>query len=170
MNGWPISPSGRRGASLIESVIAVGVLAVAIPLVFGVFAESAKSGMTAAAETRSPWMIAACMEEIQASRDGHPQFFTPTASHQAFPPEGDVWALAFSPTGLLIGKLTPVDYQRGTGRINGQPVRYIACLTATEADTTGGKIPALRTHIAVEYPASAPAGKRHKIDFYTHIP
>ena len=37
--------SKTRGSSLIEAVIAMGVLAVAIPLVFGALAEAGKSGI-----------------------------------------------------------------------------------------------------------------------------
>jgi hypothetical protein len=170
MNSSSVIAKGSRGSTLIEAVIAAGVLAVAIPLVFGALAESAKSGMSAAAETRSPWIISACMAEIHASRDGHPQFFTPTAIHQTFPPDDDVWALAFSAEGLPIGNVQLNDYQKGTGSLNGHPVRYIANLTSTEADTHQGATPMLSTHIVIEYPAISPVSKRQKIDFYTRIP
>ena len=170
MNASPFNPTGSQGSTLIEAVIATGVLATAIPLVFGAMAESAKSGISAAAETRSPWIISACMAEIQASRDGHPQFFTPTAIQQSFPPDGEVWALAFSPEGLPVGKIHLEDYQKGTSSNNGHPVRYIAHLTSTEADTHQGATPMLRTHITIEYPATSPAAKRQKIDFYTRTP
>ena len=170
MNLASVKRTAKRGSMLIETVIGTGVLAVAIPLVTGALAESAKSGMSAAAETRSPWMISACMAEIQASRDGKSQFFTPTAIHQTLPPAGDVWALAFTADGLAIGKLNPAEYQRGTGRLHGQSVRYIAYFTSTEAIAKHGPPPMLRTHIAIEYPAASPVNKRHKIDFHTLIP
>ena len=79
-----------RGVTLVESVIAVGVLAVAVPLVFGALAQAGKSGFSSQAETRSTWMIPACLDEIQASRAGRPQYFTATTSGQPFPPAGDI--------------------------------------------------------------------------------
>jgi type II secretory pathway pseudopilin PulG len=165
-----VSTSRSRGSSLIETVIAMGVLAVAIPLVFGALAESGKSGMSSEAETRSTWMIPACMEEIQASRENRPQFFTNTTVGQTFPPAGDVWALAFSPEGKPVGKISKAIYDKGTKEVDGQPVRYIASLDSKLPTTTTGATPMLSMHISLEYPASSPAAKRQKLEFYTRIP
>ncbi len=155
-----------RGSSLIETMIAMAVLAIAIPLVFGILAESSRSQFSAAAETRSTWMVPACMAEIHASREGDPQFFTPTQTAQIFPPPGDIWALAFSPAGKPIGKISKATYQLGTRQLMGQPIRYLATLSTTTHSTK----PLLPTRITLEYPASAPLAKRQKLDFYTQIP
>ncbi len=169
--------SARSGSSLIETVIAMGVLAVAIPLVFGALAESGKSTMSSVLETRSAWIVPACMDEIRASRDGRPQFFTATTAGQAFPPIGDVWALVFSPEGKALGKITKSVYDSGTKDFNGQPVRYIATLSATAIVLTNaentlkpGAPPMMRGSISLEYPAGAPAAKRQKLGFNTRLP
>lgn len=159
-----------RGTSLIETVIAMGVLAVAIPLVFGALAESGKSAMSAEAETRSTWMIPACMEEIQASRGGNPQYFTATTVGQTFPPSGDIWALAFSPEGKPIGKLSKALYDKGTKEVDGKPVRYIISLSAATITPPTGAAPMMHTRLSLEYPSAAPLAKRQKLEFYTHIP
>ncbi len=168
-----ISPPNKPaacGASLIEAVIAMGVLAVAIPLVFGALAESGKTGISAEAETRSTWMVPACMEEIQASRDGRPQFFTATTAGQIFPPAGEVWALAFSPEGKPIGKLSKAIYDKGTREIDGKPVRYIASLSSKTPTIPSGATPMLSLRISLEYPATSPVAKRQKLEFYSRIP
>jgi type II secretory pathway pseudopilin PulG len=170
MNSPVTQKSQTRGSSLIETVIAMGVLAVAIPLVFGALAESGKSGMSSEAETRSTWIVPACMEEILASREGRPQFFTATAVGQVFPPSGEVWALAFTPEGKPIGKLTKGIYDKGTKELSGQTVRYIASISSATATSSSGVTPLLRTRISLEYPASAPVAKRQKLEFYTRIP
>jgi type II secretory pathway pseudopilin PulG len=162
--------SKKRGSSLIETVIAMGVLSVAIPLVFGALAESGKSGMSAEAETRSTWIVPACMEEILASREGKPQFFTATAVGQVFPPAGDVWALAFSAEGKPIGKITKGVYDKGTKELNGQTVRYIATISSSTTTTPAGATPMLRALITLEYPSALPVAKRQKLEFYTRIP
>lgn len=159
-----------RGSSLIETVIAIGVLAVAIPLVFGALAESGKSGMSSEAETRGVWMVPACMDEIRASREGRPRFFEPTAVNQSFPPDGEVWALAFSPEGKPVGKLAKAFYDKGTGQLDGRALGYIASLSSTAATVTGGATPMLCARISIEYPAASPAAKRRKLDFHTRIP
>ena len=162
--------STHRGSSLTEAVIAVGVLAVAIPLVFGALADSGKSGMAAEADTRGSWIVPVCLAEIEASRDGKPQYFTATAAGETFPPEGDVWALAFSPEGKPVAKINKPTYDRGTREIDGKPVRYIAALSATTQPVNQGSTPTLLARITLEFPATAPPGKRQKLDFYTHIP
>ena len=162
--------ANRRGSSLIETVLAMSVLAVAIPLVFGALAESGKSGISSEAETRSAWMVPVCMDEIHASREGRPQYFTPTAVAQAFPPKGDVWALAFSPEGKPVGKISKAAYDKGIKELDGQAVRYVASLSAAENPEKVETAPMLSTRISVEYPAASPAVKRRKIDFYTSIP
>lgn len=166
----PANTSGAHGTSLIEAVIAVGVLAVAIPLVFGALAESGKTGMSAEAETRSTWMVPACMEEIQASREGRSQVFIATTVGEIFPPAGEVWALAFSPEGKPLGKLSKAVYDKGTREISGKPVRYIASLSSKVPTTTTGAAPMLSLRISLEYPAASPAAKRQKLEFYTRIP
>ena len=148
----------------------MGVLAVAIPLVFGALAEGGKSGMASEADTRSTWIVPSCMEEILASRDGRPQFFTKTAVNEIFPPTGDVWALAFSPEGKPIGKITQAVYNKGAKEIDGKPVRYIATLSSEKIPTPDGVTPMLRARITLEYPSASPAKKRQKLDFYTRIP
>lgn len=160
----------QRGSSLIETVIAMGVLAVAIPLVFGTLAESGKSGVSSEAETRSHWMIPICMDEIRASREGRSAYFIPTKVAQLFPSEDDVWALAFSPEGKPVGKLSKATYEKGTKELNGQAIRYIASLSTAETTISSGATPMLRARISIEYPSSIPVRKRQKLDFCTRIP
>lgn len=170
MNRRVNQTSQNRGSSLIETVIAMGILAVAIPLVFGALAESGKSGLSSEAETRSTWIVPACMEEVLASREGRPQFFTATVVGQTFPPAGEVWALAFSPEGKPIGKLSKSLYDKGTKELSGQPVRYIASISSATTATPPGQTPLLRTRISIEYPATSPVAKRQRLEFFTRIP
>ena len=154
----------------METVLAMGVLAVAIPLVFGALAESGKSAISAAAETRSSWMVPVCMDEIAASRDGRPRFFPPTGAAEAFPADGDVWALAFSPEGRPLGRISKAVYDKGIQELDGQVVRYIASLSAAAVPPTTAAAPMSRARISIEYPSGCPLARRRKLDFFTRIP
>jgi hypothetical protein len=164
-----------RGTSLIEAVLATSVLAVAVPLVFGAFAESGKTGIAAEAETRSIWIVPRCMEEIQASREGKSQFFETTTVGEPIPSAGGVWAIAFSQDGNVIGKLDQGAYQKGLTVLDGKPIRYIAALSASRPEevSTPAATPAadmLITRVSLEYPASSSAARRQKVDFYSQTP
>ena len=170
MKTAPSSPRSGRGATMVEAVIAVGVLAVAIPMVFGAIAKSGESGIASQAETRSTWIVPACMREIRASREGCSTYFAATAAGQAFPPAGEVWAIAFAPDGSPVGKLDKSLYEKGTRELDGAPVRFIATLSSVKESTPTGPAPMLMTRISIEYPATAKAAKRRKLDFHTRIP
>lgn len=163
-------PFLKRASSLIDALIAIGVLSVAIPLVLTTMTQAGKSGLSAEAETRCNWMIPTCMEEIRASREGRPQYFNTTSIGQIFPPTDDVWALAFSPDGKPIGKIPKSLYDMGTKEINGKSVLYLATMTSTTAQVKTGESPMMNVRISIDYPASAPVAKRQKIDFHTQIP
>jgi type II secretory pathway pseudopilin PulG len=160
----------NRGISLIEAVIAMSVLAVVIPLVFGALAVSGKSAVSAEAETRSSWVIPICMDELMASRGGFSRYFPHTASQEAFPEKGNVWALGFSPEGKLLGKLDKSIYDKGTITLDGQTIRYIVTLSSTNETTTTRVKSPMWVKITMEYPAGFPSTRRQKLDFYTHIP
>lgn len=163
-------PFLKRASSLIDAVIAIGVLAIAIPLVLASMTQAGKSGLSAEAETRCNWMIPACMEEIRASREGLPQYFTTTSIGQFFPPTGDFWALAFGPDGKPIGKISKSLYDMGTKELNGKPVLYLATMTATADHVKFMETPMMNVQILIDYPASSPLAKRQKLEFYTQIP
>jgi hypothetical protein len=166
-------PNNFRGSSLVEIAIAMGVLAIAVPLVFGILAESGKTTTFSEAESHSAWIIPTCVQEIQASRSGNPQFFPTTLIHETFPPKGEVWALAFSKQGEPIGKVTYLEYTKGTSQIDNKPIRYLAKLSAVNASLTGAthnQLSELRIQITLEFPATSPVAKRQKLEFYTQFP
>jgi type II secretory pathway pseudopilin PulG len=159
--------SRRSGSTLVESSIAMGVLALAVPLVFGSMAEAGKSGASAEAETRSAWIIPACIQEIENSRAGKPQYFTATETGQTFPPENEIWALAFSNEGSTVNKITIAQYDSGIKNLDGKAISHLAKISATKAAENDDM---LDLRISLEYPATAPAGKRRTLDFHSRIP
>ena len=159
--------SFSKGTTLVESSIAMGILAVAVPLVFGSMAEAGKSGSSAEAETRCAWAIPACLQEIENSRAGKPQYFSATETGESFPPDDEIWALAFSSEGSVIGKISVAEYKSGVRSACGRMVSHIANIRASKFDENDRM---LGLRITLEYPAAAPAGKRRTLDFHSRIP
>lgn len=163
----------KKGSSLVEAVIAVGVLAVAIPLVFAALAESGKSGTSSEAETRSTWMVPVCLDEIRASREGRSQYFSTTKVNQPFPASGAIWALGFSLDGKPVGKIEKAGYDKGEREIDGTTIGYIASMSSAEVEESDDRKDApkmMRVLVSLEYPATAPADRRTKLEFYTRVP
>lgn len=162
------SPTTRRGVTLVEMILAVAVLAVAIPLVFAALAGAGKSATAAAAETASTWIVPACIAELEAARTGKSRYIPSIADQPSFPPPGEIRALSFSRHGELLGKLDPAEYDRGSPTAVPRPVFYLVRITASA--TALPLAPAVRAvQLTLEYPASAPASRRQKLHYYTHI-
>lgn len=161
----------NKGTSLVEVIIAVGVLAVAVPLVFATMAESGESGLSAQAETRSSWIVPACMEELQSAMMGRSLYLAEMTPSKDFPASGGLVALAFSGEGAIAGKVAQGEYDRGIRDVEGRPVKYIASMSGTLLSKTGKDAPqCLDVVITIEYPAAAPALRRQKLEFHTRLP
>ena len=160
----------QRGALLLEAVLAIGVLAVAVPLVLGALTEAGKCQWEARAETCSVGMVRACLDEMGASLDGCPQWLPSRRRAQVFPPPGEVWVLAFSREGQPIGILSRDRYEQGAREVDGKSVRYLAALAASTVPARPGIPPLLRVQVSIEYPAISPRAQRAKIDYYTYLP
>lgn len=166
----PRQRSAARGTSLVEAIVAIGVLAVAVPLVFATLANSGESGMSAQAETRCSWMVPTCLAELQATRAGNSRFLPATRAGEAFPSAGEVMALGFSVDGRPLGALDMSAYEAGVREIGGEPVRFISAMSGRPVESSGDETPLLHVRITLEYPAAAPAAKRRKLDFHTRMP
>lgn len=159
-----------HGFSLIETIVSVGILALAIPLVFGALVGSGESSTTAAAETRASWIVPACLNELKAAADGQSSLIPPTPLGQAFPSGGQIYGIAFTAGGQALGPVDQGSYASGLQRLNDQDVRYITTLQGEVLPAKPGSAPMRSVLVTIEYPAAAPAGRRSKLEFYTKTP
>jgi len=170
MNAFRPSRANVAGSSLVEVLIAMGVLAVALPLVFAVLARSGQSCAAAQAETRSTWIIPACLNEIEAAHHGTARFLPALTPGQPFPARGDILALAFAQDGRAIGCVPPAAYRSGVSRLADVPIRYLASLHTEPVPSQLNLPPLLNLHLTLEYPAAAPLANRRRLDFHTRLP
>jgi len=168
-----ISPQNQairtKGATLVEATISLGVLAVAVPLVFGAIFQAGRSGIDSELDNRSTAIIPACLAAVERARVGSPGWFDPSPSGTIFPANGDVWALAFSEDGRVLGRLTKTEYEQGLKQKEGEPVRYLASLSAAPQTANPPPDSPLRLTITIEQPAIATAKRRSQIEFHSSV-
>jgi hypothetical protein len=167
----PCPPSSHTcGSSLIEVLLAMGVLAVALPLVGAVLVRAGQSAAAAQAETRCGWIVPACMKEIEAAYEGKARFLPKLPRNQPFPAAGEVLALAFAGDGRALGRIDRETYHSGGRILADEPIRYLASIHAAPAASRSNITPMLGLRVTLEYPSAAPLAKRRKLDFHTCIP
>lgn len=162
--------AGFPGASLIEALIAMGVLAVVLPLVFAVLARSGQSCASARAETRCAWIIPACMAEIEAAHRSAARFLPPLPPGQPIAPPGGVLVLAFAGDGRALGRVARDAYLSGVSRLAGEPVRYLASLHSEPVPALPNMPPLMNLRVTLEFPSASPQAKRQCLDFHSRIP
>ena len=155
----------RAGVSLMETVVAVGVLAIAVPLAFAAMTKATSVGSSARAETRAPAIAERCLLEVKAAQKGESAFLPPIEPAVSFPGEGDVMALGFSREGRILGVVAKEDFQAGLReKMGGEDVDYVARITGRFDD------PELTLTVRVEYPAVKKEASRSGVGFHTKLP
>jgi hypothetical protein len=159
----------HSGSTMVEAVMAIGVLAVALPMMLSVLISSGDSAHATAAEICSLWIVPACMQEVRSSRDGGGEYIQATQRGSVFPPNGQPVMFGFADDGTLIGELDAAAYDAGVHELNGVNVRYVARLTGEVIDRAVDEQLLVNIDIQCEYPAIQPAKYRRKIPFHACI-
>lgn len=156
----------QRGVSLVETMVAMGVLAVVIPLALAAMLKASEVGGSARAETRAPAMAEQCLMELEAARQGRSAYFEKIADGDSFPESGQVMGLAFSREGAVLGRINRVDYDDGLKQLGDEPVFYLARFSGIQEDQAN----LMTVTVAIEYPAVKRANQRTRISFHTKLP
>ena len=152
-----------RGASLVEAVVAVAVLAVALPLALAAMGKAGESSGSARAETRAPVIASFIRAELEAARTGGSEIYGTLQAGQAFP-GGASKALAFGRDGGFIGGISGADYDKGISRIEGQDVFFIASAKGVAGDR------GLLVTVRIEHPAVRKPDQRSVVELHTLLP
>lgn len=160
----------RRGVSLVETMVAIGVLAIVGPLAIAALMKSGEGGAAARAETRSPAMVERCLDEVKSARVGVSEHLPKLQPGVAFGAD-PVLCLAFSRDGALLGRVGSGDYDAGIrDKIARHDVAYLARVEGTHDSERPGFPPLLSVRVTVEFPAVAPSDKRRRMEFHTKLP
>lgn len=155
----------RRGVSLVETLVSVGVLAVAAPLAIAALVRGGEGAAAARLESRAPTIVERCLVEIAAAREARSELLPPLAPGQPFGLDEPL-CLAFRHDGALLGRVDPADYESG---LTGDARVLVRLQGETTAERPG--LPALlRIGLHLEHPAAAPRDKRRASHFHTRLP
>lgn len=159
-------PYRSTGVSLVETLVAVGVLAIIVPLAMAAMVKGADVSGSARAETRAPAIADSVRIEIRAARRGESQYFEPLGAGESFGVSGETGALAFGRDGRLIGRVQSSGYASGVTELAGERVYFLA--KASGRAEPGAEVVTLV--VEVEYPAARPADRRKRVSFHTKLP
>jgi hypothetical protein len=165
----PPKPGLRRGVSLVETMVSVGVLAVVAPLAIAALLRGGEGGSAARAETRAPVIVESCLQEIQVARDGNSTHLPALQAGQPFG-DGEILCLAFRRDGVLLGPVAPASYEAGIVRVAEQDAAFLARLEGRLETERPGFPPLLKVAITLEHPAAAGSLKRRRLEFLTKLP
>lgn len=148
------------GVSLIEAVIAIGVLAVAIPLAFAAIVKAGEVGGNARAETRAPLIAEFVRTELELARRGESEVFERVEPDQPMA----VKALGFAPDGNYLGTLEGADYSGGRRKLDDKEIGFIVAVSGEPEDR------GLLVTVKVEHPAVRSSTDRSAVAFHTLLP
>jgi|GEM_PF-4507755 len=157
-----VRDSHASGFSLVEAVVALGVLAVAVPLGMAALAGAVASDGAARADAVAPGIAAACLEELRAAKHGGGLWLPAVDTGMSL--AGKSWRLGFSPAGEAVGCVEPETDR--TGCRDGR-MAYLAKMECTGSDEEAG---AGTVRVTVGFPAAARAEVRKKVEFVTRLP
>lgn len=165
----PKNPGLRPGASLVEIMVSIGVLAVVAPLALAAMLQAGEGGSTSRAETRAPLIVENCMQELDMARKGFSEHLPPLKPGVEFG-SSEVLCLAFAVDGKLLGRVEGSGYEGGIDRLGNQDAAFLVRLSGAE-DKSRSNFPTMLTvKVAIERPAIAPADRRKAMTFYTKLP
>lgn len=139
--------NNRSGSLLLETVLALAVMAVMVPVAMMAIGKACDSGRELRIETLGLWTVPACLVEWSAA--------------------GEPAALALAADGTVLGGVDESDFDCGMFEFEG---RRVACLCsivdlAGVADASGLR----HLRIRLEYPAAAASAERRRMEFHTLI-
>lgn len=160
--------------TLLETVIAIGVIAVAIPLVLAATGASMADRMNAEVDTKSAW-LAKNVEDQVAAIWATPRRYTylPQSLTLDYPSLGSETApvvLLYDSDMNFVAEGTAQDYSKGTQK---RDARYLVAIYSTpqvptNMTTTSPEL--ARLFVRVEHPAKAPDKKRQTNKYSVLMP
>lgn len=161
----------HRGLTLMEAVVALGVIAVAVPLVLSATAVSTRTRIHAETDTRSAWLARTVQRELtDAWRTLPSVMFTPAPSFPNFASATEPEVLLFDAEGRFLVRGTSNDYLNGSRNASAVYMVSVHSQRQSPANITTTENLLARVQITVAHNAKAPLPKRMPCSYTVLIP
>lgn len=161
----------HRGLTLMEAVIALGIIAVAVPLVLSATAVSTRTRISAEADTRSAWLARAVQRELtDAWRTLPSAMFTPAPTFPNFASATAPEVLLFDAEGRFLSRGNSNDFTNGSRNANAVYLVSVHSQRQNPANITTNENLLARVQITVSHNAKAPLAKRVPCSYTVLIP
>lgn len=103
----------RKGFTLMEVVISVGILGIIIPLVLALTVAGGEVSRKAGDDTKAAFMARTVVQELRLARSGRGEFIRETLPWPDFPGAGGRYLFKADRDGRLLGTASAEAYQGG---------------------------------------------------------
>lgn len=150
-NHWVGAVRNASGMTLLECVLAMGLMAMAMPVLLLAFGQSHRDLAGARVEAWAGCVIPARLADLRLSGGIRP---------------GGVRAWAHGLRGESLGEVDEESCRQGVACRDGNPAAFLLVARggSMQRSSSAGAIPMTMN---LEYPAAAPADHRRKISFHT---
>lgn len=162
----------HRGLTLMESVIALGVIAATVPIMLSATAVTSRTRRHAEADTRSAWLAREVQRELTHAWQGmSSEMFPQKPSFPVLATEAQPEILLFDAEGRYLSRGTEVDLQRGMPEGSAQYMVLLHAVAHPPANMTVAALDTLsHVHLRVAHSARAPRAKRAVYSYSLLIP
>jgi type II secretory pathway pseudopilin PulG len=161
----------HRGLTLMEAVIALGIIAVAVPLVLSATAVSSRTRINAETDTRSAWLARTVQRELtDAWRTLPSAMFTPAPTFPNFASATAPEVLLFDAEGRFLARGNGNDYTNGSRNPNAVYLVSVHSQRQNPANITTNENLLARVQITVAHNAKSPLAKRIPCSYTVLIP
>jgi prepilin-type N-terminal cleavage/methylation domain-containing protein len=161
----------HRGITLIETVIALAIIAVAVPLILAATAVSTRTRMNSETDTRSAWVSRNVQQELTAAWRGLPSPLFP--EKPSFPVLASAAApdtLLYDADGIFLARAQSSDYADGTRYDRAIYMVTVFAEKQNPSNFTVNDESLSRVQISIAHPARAPLAKRNTHSYTVLIP
>lgn len=155
--------------TLMETVIAIGVIAFTVPLILAGTSASLDDRRNAEADTRAAWLVKDVQKQIAATwATPARQTYLPTSLNLSFPTFGsssNPIVLIYDSTAGFISAGSSTDVKSGTKTSGAHFLVTAYSKLQNPANLTTSSAELSRIYLQIHYPAKAPLAKRQVLQF-----